>query len=96
MRASTLHRPHDAPTSPPRRMPDDGSPRAGRRRKSSSDRSPEGEHRDQRSPGSLRPLARLALAVLLFLMVLLAAGVLLTGDSPVDEQLPPEPAVQIR
>jgi hypothetical protein len=29
-------------------------------------------------------------------MVLLAAGVLLTGDSPVDEQLAPEPAVQIR
>jgi hypothetical protein len=96
MRASTLPRSHDAPTSPPRTMPEGGSPPAGRRRKSSSHHSPEGEHQDQRSPGSLCPLARLAVAVLLFLMVLLAAGVLLTGDSPVDEQLAPEPAVQIR
>jgi hypothetical protein len=96
MRASTPYRSHDAPTSPPHTMPDDGSLLAGHRRKSSSDRSPEGEHQDQWSPGSLRPLARLALALLLFLMMLLAAGVLLTGDSPVDEQLPAEPAVQIR
>jgi hypothetical protein len=96
MRASTPYRPHDAPTSPPHTMPDEGSLLAGHWRKSSSDRSPEGEHQDQWCPESLRPLARLALAALLFLMMLLAAGVLLTGDSPVDEQLPTEPAVQIR
>jgi hypothetical protein len=94
MRASTLHRPHGAPTSPQRGMPVHGSLRPVDERDSSRDRSPEGEHRDQRSPGSLRRLARLAPAVLLFLMLLLAAGLLLTGDSPVDDQVAPGPAVQ--
>jgi hypothetical protein len=95
MRASTLHRPHGAPTSPPRGMPDAGSLRPAAGRESSRDRRREGEHRDQRCPGSLRRPARLALAVLWLLMLLLAAGALLTGDSAVDEHLAPEPAVQI-
>jgi hypothetical protein len=43
----------------------------------------------------VRRLARLVVAVLVILVVLLTAGVLLTGDAPVDEQLPPGPGVEV-
>jgi hypothetical protein len=50
----------------------------------------------QRRPVGPRPEldAHLVVAVLVILMVLLTAGVLLTGDAPVDELLPPEPGVE--
>jgi hypothetical protein len=56
---------------------------------------PEGELWDRRTAAFVRRLVRLVVAVLVILVVLLTAGVLLTGDAPVDEQLPPGPGVEI-
>jgi hypothetical protein len=95
MRASTLLRPHDEPVGLPRGTPDDDALRAGREREPSSGRSPEGELWGRRTDGFVRKLGRLVVAVLVILMVLLTAGVLVTGDAPVDEHLPPEPGVEI-
>jgi hypothetical protein len=95
MRASTLLRPHDQPVDLPHGAPGGDVLLPGREREPSHDGSPEGELWDRRTAAFVRRLVRLVVAVLVILVVLLTAGVLLTGDAPVDEQFPPGPGVEI-